>query len=62
MTVKQLLAKARECETCGKPHKPWRSKARPTLAPQWSAPDGHPYRSRLPLSTVEQIERLAVST
>jgi hypothetical protein len=62
MTVKQLLAKARECETCGRAHKPWRSKATPNLAPQWSARDGHPYRPRVPRGAVEQIERLAVST
>ena len=59
MTEKQLLAKARECEDCGKPHKPWRDKTRPQLAAQWSAPDGHPYRSRLPLGVIEQAERLA---
>jgi hypothetical protein len=59
VTVRELLAKARKCETCGKEHKPWRSKGRPALAPQWSAPDGHPYRSRLPLGVIAQIERLA---
>jgi hypothetical protein len=58
MTVAQLLAKARECETCGKPHKPWRSKEEPCLAPQWSA-DGHSYRPRLPLGVIAQIEQLA---
>lgn len=59
MTVKQLLALARECETCGKAHKPWRSKEKPDLAPQWSAPDGHPYRARVDLGVIARLEQLA---
>ena len=58
LTAKQLLAKARECEDCGKPHKPWRDKTRPQLAPQWSAADGHPYRARIGLGTITKLEHL----
>jgi hypothetical protein len=58
MTAEQLLKKARECEVCGKPHKPWRSKEQPALAPQWSM-NGHPYRARIDLGVIAKLELLA---
>ena len=45
MTANQLIAKASECATCGKQHKPFR-----TLSggQSWAdRTDGHPYRTRL---------------
>jgi hypothetical protein len=62
MTAAQLIARAAECQTCGKEHKPHKDPSRPNLASQWSdLEDGHPYRSRLPVSTVEQLRQLAAS-
>ena len=61
VTAGQLLARARECETCGRPHKPWRSKENPGLAPQWSAPDGHAYRSRVDLGAIAKLEQLLLT-
>jgi hypothetical protein len=56
-TVKQLLARAAECETCGKEHKP-RQVAR-GYAPSWADPDGHPYRPRIPRGTLSKLHDLA---
>ena len=62
MTAGQLIARAAECLTCGKEHEPHKDKSRPGLAPQWSDPeDGHPYRSRLPVSIVSQLRQLAAA-
>lgn len=58
MTVRQLLARAAECEACGKEHKP--RVRQPGFAPNWASPaDGHPYRARLPRQVIAQIRTLA---
>jgi hypothetical protein len=60
MTVKQLLARAAQCQDCGREHKPWRSRTNPGLAPQWSdRKDGHPYRPRLSPAVIAKVQSIA---
>jgi hypothetical protein len=60
MNAQQLLAKAAQCEDCGREHKPWRSQINVALAPQWSdRTDGHDYRPRVPLHVITKLQRLA---
>jgi hypothetical protein len=60
MTVKQLLAKAAECQVCGREHKPWRSRTNPALAPQWSdRKDGHAYRPHLSGAAIAKVRAIA---
>jgi hypothetical protein len=56
MIVKELLARAVECKTCGKEHKP-RSRG-PHWAPTWAAPDGHSYNPRLSVSALAELRAL----
>jgi len=59
MTAQQLLAKAAQCEDCGREHKPWRSQTNPALAPQWSdRTDRHDYRPRVPLEAIARLRRI----
>jgi hypothetical protein len=60
MTVKELLQRARECQTCGKEHKPHTGPACPNLAPQWDS-NGHAYRPRIQRNVIAHLEELAAS-
>lgn len=58
MTAEELIARAAQCETCGKEHKPI-TQPKPK-APSWASPDdGHPYRARMPRHIVERMRNLA---
>lgn len=56
MTAKQLLARAAECQTCGREHKPRRERSCTT----WAArSDGHSYRPRIPAHVLPTLRELA---
>jgi len=58
VTAKQLIARAAECQACGKEHKP--RKDRPGYAPSWAdRKDGHPYRPRLRIDALAALCALA---
>jgi hypothetical protein len=62
VTAGQLLARAAECQRCGREHKPWTDRRRPGYAPTWEdRKDGHAYYPRLPGSALRTLREIAAA-